>query len=200
MQLGQQPVEIGMQRLGGEGCGGGRRGQQVAVVGQHLQVRPVQRVCAVADQGEQPAAVQPGRHGRADPGQLGRRRTLDPDQDQAAGGTALQLPQHEPARLRAPGRQERRHVGTQVDRAERQGRHPRRHQHGEQQPQATQAGHHGTGVMVSVSVSPLGETVSMVRSSLPPARSTCLMVLASAGSRGRSAMRQSAAVPLPDTS
>jgi hypothetical protein len=55
-------------------------------------------------------------------------------------------------------------------------------------------------VIVSVSVSPFGATLEIERKSLPPLSCTSFTRRAIAGSRGRSTMCQSAAVPVPDTS
>ncbi len=124
-------LEIGVQRVRGERLRRGRRGEQVAVREQGLLVRPVQRVLAVADQGEQAGACQRVGHRRADAGQVGGRRALDAGQDQAGGAAALQLAQHEAAGLGAPGGQEGGHVGADVHDAERQRRDGGGHEHGD---------------------------------------------------------------------
>ncbi len=114
-QLAQHARQVRMQRRHGEHGRGGSRRQQIAVREQHRLILFRQRGLAAGDHGEKSGLPQRGSNRPADPGEFRNRRPIDADQDQAGGGPLPRLLQHHARRGRTAGRQERQHVGANLD-------------------------------------------------------------------------------------
>ncbi len=191
----QVVLEGGAQPRRGEALGLHARAQQIAVAPEHVALRREGGVLAVVDGGKLGLRPQAPGHRLAERGEGLRRRTLDPQQDQARDHAVADLVHQHLLRGGRRARQERAHVRADAAARDEANRDRHRDQPDSDRDNAA-AGHRTSSTMLISEMSPSPSSVTTVETLLPaPAMRIDLRNFCSFGSVGCSSRCQSMALP-----